>query len=442
MPPPHTRPCSLAGSSSGTVYALNATSGALRWRWIGTGGNVTKAGIIFSAATNLVFAGLSGYNGNLGFAYALDAATGALVWTQQLLNPRADVTPVLGLNETIIYFGSNSASDPTGAVWGPSAFTAMNTTRASLANNKRNLWSVKTLPTSGPPAYFGILMPKLVLSADGTRVYATSRSNTTSRTFSSMVLAFSAANNSLLWYTASAANVPLLLNSPSLLDGAGINPASELLVAASETVQLGGCCSPEFARLSVRAYSARSGAMVWEQTQDTYAFNTLDLYDVSPIIVGPPGSAVAYVPSRYGYTFTINMADGSYAWRVNQSLGWDGSSGEFKHLGVTAPLVITPSGAVITANEIPKNQIRIWGNASFPSLVDPARSTVSCGALAPLAVVDVSGASAVGAPNPLAGFSIVGLAIGLSTAVLVVLIVIGAVLSCMHYLCPRKEQPR
>jgi len=163
------------------------------------------------------------------------------------------------------------------------------------------------------------------------------------------------------------------------MDGPGISAASELLVAASETNQGG---------LSVRAFNTQNGAMVWERVDTTYAYGSAkDLYDVSPIVVGPHGSAVVYVPSIYGYTYALNMTDGSFVWPLSLTLGWDGSTNEFKNLGVTAPLVIAPSGAVITANEIPKNQIRIWGNASFPRLVYTSNSLVSCGAIAgPIAI--------------------------------------------------------
>lgn len=140
------------------------------------------------------------------------------------------------------------------------------------------------------------------------------------------------------------------------------------------------CCAYEYARLYVRGYAARTGVLVWEHVEAAYAsWNGGTIIDVSPVIVGPPGNAVVYVATHYGFVFALSIADGSSLWPA--PLGDDGSVRQFYRLGTTTAPILTPSGALITINQAPLNQVRAWGNASLPPYVDLNRSLLSCAPL-------------------------------------------------------------
>ena len=70
------------------------------------------------------------------------------------------------------------------------------------------------------------------------------------------------------------------------------------------------------------------------------------------------------------------MANGASHWPL--PLGDDRGLYQFYRLGVTAAPILTPTGALITINQAPQNQIRIWGNASLPPFVDLNASLLSC----------------------------------------------------------------
>jgi outer membrane protein assembly factor BamB len=361
----------FVGSQAGTLFALRASNGTVVWLANGLSGGVTKAGVVYSNFTDLVFAGSWG-----GYINAFDAGTGRVMWTYFLPYPAVETTPVVSLDGSSIFVAAHTGrDDPTN--WMKGLVARLLTSRIPVS--PRLLWMAYLTPQG---QNFGQIMPKLVLSADGTRLYATSRSLL--RYMGSTVFALNTevvpnnATSQILWFWRSPPSPFLMVNSPSVMDGEGIPPEYEVLVVAAETSNP-DCCDYEFARLIVRAYSALTGAILWEFVDAAHASWSETVLDISPVIAGPPGAAVVYVPTRYGWIWALSMADGSPVW--SQALGDDNGVYFLYRLGVTAPIVLTPSGALITVNAPPRNQIRIWGNTTFPVFVDRNSSLVSCAAI-------------------------------------------------------------
>ena len=401
-----TRGLALVGTVRGSVYALGTANGTLAWLATGLPGKLSFAGVVYAPPpADLVFV-CTEYVGG-GTVTALDAGTGAAVWTYTLPFVAAQVTPVVSADQGTIFVGSHSgAATSSSNQWMLGGVVALRTSRAPLSPAARLLWTSYLTPQG---ARFGQLMPKLVLSADGARLYFSTRSYATYQGSTLFALATATQPNGtsqILWMVRTPSYPWVAMGSPSVYDGPGVGASSELVIVAAESPNP-DCCAYEYARLYVRAYAAATGVQVWEHVEAGYAsWNGGAIVDVSPVIAGPPGSATVYVPTRYGYIFALKVADGTVAW--SDPLGADGSAGgKFYRKGVTAPPILTPSGALITVNEAPFNQVRLWGNASFPAYIDPNNSVVSCAA--PLPTSD-AGRAAVAAGVAVMACVLAGLA--------------------------------
>lgn len=210
----------LAGTVRGAVFAVSATNGSLAWVVTGLGGSITLAGVVYSASTDLVLVGSAG-----GRFTALDAGTGRVVWTYIQSFSAVETTPVVSLDGAIAFFAAHTGLDDASSNWMLGGIFALNMTRAALASADRLLWIAYLTPNG---QYFGQVMPKLVLSADGARVYATTRSYL--KYMGSTVFALSTAKqppgtSQILWMVRTPQSPWIMMNSPSLYDG----PGSELV---------------------------------------------------------------------------------------------------------------------------------------------------------------------------------------------------------------------
>jgi outer membrane protein assembly factor BamB len=86
-----------AGSGTGTVYALNASTGALLWSY-GTGGAITSPAV----ANGVVYVGSNDHN-----VYALNASTGAVLWSYAT-GGMVESSPAVA--NGVVYLGSDDGN--------------------------------------------------------------------------------------------------------------------------------------------------------------------------------------------------------------------------------------------------------------------------------------------------------------------------------------------
>lgn len=225
----------LAGTVRGAVFAIGVTNGTLAWVVTGLGGSITLAGVVYSAANDLVLVGSAG-----GRFTALDAGTGRVVWTYIQSFSAVETTPVVSLNGATAFFAAHTGLDDVSSNWMLGGIYALNTTRATLSSASRLIWIAYLAPNG---EYFGQVMPKLVLSADGERVYATTRSYL--KYMGSSVFALSTAlqprgTSQILWMVRTGPSPWIMMNSPSLYDGSG----SEFCCSSTRSPRALRCSRP------------------------------------------------------------------------------------------------------------------------------------------------------------------------------------------------------
>ena len=95
--------------ANGYLYALDATTGALLWRYqMGSGSNVSDEGAVVRVSSSPAVADGVVYVGSSdGYLHAVDAASGNLLWRYETEEGLTS-SPVVG--DGIVYFGSGDSS--------------------------------------------------------------------------------------------------------------------------------------------------------------------------------------------------------------------------------------------------------------------------------------------------------------------------------------------
>ena len=139
----------FVGSQNGTVYALDAQSGCIRWTFSAAGG-VRTAIAIGSAAkerregvpADAVYFGDTAAN-----AYALDAATGRLLWTRKVDDhPLARITGSPTLHDGRLYVPVSSYEESQGADPRYACCTFRGSVSALDAESGRVVWKTYMIP--------------------------------------------------------------------------------------------------------------------------------------------------------------------------------------------------------------------------------------------------------------------------------------------------------
>src|SRR5208337_2706874 len=86
------------GSSSGTVYSLDAASGCIRWFFNATSG--VRAAVSIGQIDTAAGARYAAFFGDgASFTYAVDAATGKLIW-----KTKVDTFPVAHITGSLLFY--------------------------------------------------------------------------------------------------------------------------------------------------------------------------------------------------------------------------------------------------------------------------------------------------------------------------------------------------
>jgi eukaryotic-like serine/threonine-protein kinase len=261
------------GSDDGYVYAINAGSGTVLWRYnINNNQNVSSA----TVANGVVY--VNSYNGAV---YALKASTGSLLWHYQTGNWIVDRPTVVN---NVVYFGS-----------GDNYLYALN------ASNGNLLWRYQT-------GYAVVTSPAVVNGV----VYFGS--------WDSYVYALTASNGALLWRYQTGGYVE---SPPAVVNGvvyAGSSDNNIYALTASNGkllwhYQTGG---------PVHSSPVIVGGVVYFGSYDTYAYalnassgNLLWRYQTGGVIAlgAAVASGVVYIGSNDGYLYALNASNGNLLWR-------------------------------------------------------------------------------------------------------------------------------
>ncbi|WP_292427902.1 PQQ-binding-like beta-propeller repeat protein [Methanoregula sp.] len=249
------------GNYDGSLIALNATSGAKIWSF----GTLTNDGGTFSpaVANGVVYVGGSGYDDNL---YALNAATGEVVWSYNAgaigLNSDHSLSDVAVANG-LVYIGH---SDFSYWPWYGSIY-AFNAATGNV------VWSYDTTGTDGtmPTVANGVVY---VVSTDFNPVYATGIAD-------SKLYALNANTGNYIWsYT---------------FDG---KDAAGGLTVANGMVYVGAN------KGNIYALNAATGVPVWTYTTGGQVYS-------SPAVA----NGVVYVGSEDDNVYALNVTTGNLIWK-------------------------------------------------------------------------------------------------------------------------------
>ncbi len=282
-------PTTYVGSADGFMYALNSATGALIWKFQTPGGSDSNA----TVANGMVYFGSS--NGNF---YALNTSTGALVWSFHI---GASSYPASAVVNGVVYLAATN-----GMVY------ALNATDGS------SIWSQ---PLAG--FFQPIIAAPLV--ANGTVYVMVDGDNVT---------ALSAGNGSLLWSDNDPsinASTPAVDNGlVYFIDGAGIVHALQAASGAEawHSAALGGSSGNtdsvvsangvvyaiDVLSLNIYAFNGTTGAVLW----NTFA----------PAVADPFTSPAPTVAN--GILYTGDLDHNLYAYNAsNGSLLWHYQTGNF-----------------------------------------------------------------------------------------------------------------
>ena len=126
------------GSQNGTVYALDAASGCIRWTFAAAGGVRTSITI----ADNVVYFGDTAAN-----VYAVDANTGARRWVRAVeSHPLARITGSITLHDGRLYAGTSSYEESQGADPQYACCTFRGSVTALDAATGAVLWKTSMIP--------------------------------------------------------------------------------------------------------------------------------------------------------------------------------------------------------------------------------------------------------------------------------------------------------
>jgi outer membrane protein assembly factor BamB len=264
------------GSDGGSVYALNASTGAGLWSY-DTGGVVGFASALVGAAAvanGVVYIG-SGYNNNN--LYALNASTGALLWSYAASGGVSSPAVANG----VVYFGSSSGLD--GNLY------ALNASTGAL------LWSYAAGAGVGSPSV-----------ANGV-VYADC---------SDGLCALNANTGALLWSYAGGGDTPAVANGVVYAD------CSDGLCAlnASTGAKLWSFASNGSTEVSDSTPAVANGVVYFNPgDQNLYALNAstgakLWSYTTGGGTAPAVANGVVYVTALYGNVYALNASTGAKLW--------------------------------------------------------------------------------------------------------------------------------
>jgi len=271
------------GSNNGFVYALNAATGSLVWQYKGSTSSVESSPAV---ANGVVYVGYL-WDGHNGYVVALNASDGALIW-RFATDSGVESSPAVV--DGIVYIGS----------WNGYLY-ALNATNGAL------LWSVLT---SGPVFSSPAIVNGIVYVGGGTYIYA-----------------LNAANGAIIWAFHTSSQVyssPAIVNNVAYVgsdDGTiyslHTSDGSKIWQAnigvgdhADDSVAVAGGIVYFGARNGYYAFNATSGSQIWFFTSP-YSPRQFTGYVYSPPIVA--GNTV-YVGSCDSYLFALNAFDGSIIW--------------------------------------------------------------------------------------------------------------------------------
>jgi len=319
-------------ASSGSLYALNATTGALRWKTSVTGNSYTDPAV----ANGVVYVGST--DGNL---YALNGQTGAILWSYTTGEPfTGDPTVANG----VVYFG---AGEERGYVY------------ALTAGNGHLLWRFTTLGQYVPhtPAVANGMVyvgSEGSFTSDENSLYALNattgqqvwRYSATANPFSSpavangivyvgnvdgRVRALNAANGLLLWTFMSERTPVSIETCPAVADGTvyvasddgylyALNAYNGFLLWKYDAGQYKPIeSSPAVANGLVYFGSAFTGALYAVSTA-TGALSWYYPADICQYCSPAVTNGIVYVPSSDGYLYAFDLTGGQIAQKFKPPL--------------------------------------------------------------------------------------------------------------------------
>ena len=274
------------GSDDHNVYALNASTGALLWSYL-TGGSVDASPAV---ANGVVYIG--SFDGNM---YALDASTGTKLWNFSAGAIGSSAVVANG----VIYFGSGD-----GSVYALNASTGV------------KLWSYANagINYSSPAVANGVVYIGSFLDGNGYALNASTGAKLWSYTTGGEVDASPAVANGVVYFGSGDANVYALNAGTgaklwSYKTGGGVfsSPA-----VANGVVYFGSLDH------NVYALNASTGAKLWSFTTG------FDVEYCSPAVA----NGVVYVGSDDGNVYALNASTGALLWNyfIGSSIGSVNSS--------------------------------------------------------------------------------------------------------------------
>jgi outer membrane protein assembly factor BamB len=272
------------GSGNGSVYALNASSGAVLWSFA-TGAFVASSPAVVNG---VVYVGALARFGDGGMFYALNASTGAQLWSFVTDNP---VTSSPAVVNGVVYVGSSN-----GNVYALNASTGA------------QLWSFVTGNTASAYVPQATSSPAVVNGV----VYI-------GGTIDDNLYALNASTGALLWKYATGGDVE---SSPAVVNGVvyigsldhnlyALNAStgtklwsfSAQLPVASTPAVANGIVYVGSENGTVYAVNANTGTRVWSYT-------TVETVNGSPAVA----NGVVYIGDENGNLYALNASDGAKLW--------------------------------------------------------------------------------------------------------------------------------
>jgi outer membrane protein assembly factor BamB len=305
-----------AGSQDMNLYAIDAATGTQVWRAPLNAAD-TRSGPVVVHSERIITVGTIGAS-----IRAYDEDTGALVWTYatSVTNyPNVEATGLLSPDGTIVYYAATSAGSAGQAEWRNSAIYALRTTRATLADADRAVWTVA--------GAMGAIALKLARSADGSRLFFVARSETVA--LSSAVYCVDTGTGAVVW----TVTLPIFAGPAAVVSDPVSGAATRLYIHADTFV------STVDAQLTVVALSAVDGSTLWTHVRAS-KWNQA-VYDNNPIVAA---DGTVYVGSSSGVISALSPVDGTMLWEV-------GTTDDFYRVPVTAaPVLEAGSGALFVAH--------------------------------------------------------------------------------------------
>lgn len=209
----------FAGTAAGKLFALDAKSGCTYWQF--TADAPLRSGVIVGSADETTGSPAVFFGDAKANAYALDAATGKLLWKSHLDDhPAAMITAAPNLAKGAVYFGLSSFEEVAGARPDYQCCTFRGSVVAVDANSGKILWRTYTIaqpaaPTTktktgvqrlGPSGAAVWSTPTIDLTRDAIYVATGDNYSDPPTESSDAVLALDRATGKLLWARQMTAN--------------------------------------------------------------------------------------------------------------------------------------------------------------------------------------------------------------------------------------------